>query len=70
MKDEDVRTTPMLEAGLHVVGRTQGILRGEDSDALAIARAKGFLRQGGEIPRPCRGRCADCGREPGMEESK
>jgi hypothetical protein len=65
-----VRTTPMLKPDLHLVGRTQGILRGEDSDALAIARAKGFLRQGGEIPKRCCGRCVDCGCESGMEESK
>ncbi len=70
MKDEDVRTTPMLEPGLHVVGTLSGSLRGASGDALAEQGSEGVLRPSGEVARTCRGRCADCGREPGMEESK
>jgi hypothetical protein len=65
-----VRTTPMLKPDLHLVGFPPISVRSPPSDALAIARAKGFLRQGGEIPKRCCGRCVDCGCESGMEESK
>jgi len=70
MKGEDVRTTPMLKPDLHVVGSPPGSLRGEASDALAEQGPEVVLRPGGEVARTCCGRCADCGREAGMEESK
>lgn len=70
MKGEDVRTTPMLKPDLHLVGFPPISVRSPPSDALAIARAKGFLRSSGEGPRECCGRCADCGRESRMEEGE
>lgn len=66
----DVRPSPLLEPGMHMVGVSPGGMRSEVGDALASARAEGVLRESGEIPRECRGRCADCGCESGVEESE
>jgi len=59
----DVRPSPLLEPGMHMVGVAPRGMRGAPSDALAKRGSQGVLRQGGAVAWSCRCKCADIGRE-------